>query len=202
MTPESERRCTAFAGDTRIASGTHQQVAEDVKKAVDAGEGRPVLVFDDVTSRPVELDLRGSVEDVARRYARPQGEDPSGAGGPDPAPRLGPGRPRLGVVAREVTLLPRHWAWLSSQRGGASATLRRVVEQARKDSAGCDRAREAQDATYRFMAAIAGDQPGYEEALRALYSLDGEGFETHTASWPADLGEHARRLAAGAFGAG
>jgi hypothetical protein len=178
MTPESERRCTAFAGDTRIASGTHQQVAEDVKKAVDAGEGRPVLVFDDVTSRPVELDLRGSVEDVARRYARPQGEDPSGAGGPDPAPRRGPGRPRLGVVAREVTLLPRHWAWLSS------------------------RAREAQDATYRFMAAIAGDQPGYEEALRALYSLDGEGFETHTASWPADLGEHARRLAAGAFGAG
>ncbi len=99
-------------------------------------------------------------------------------------------------------MLPRHWAWLSSQRGGASATLRRVVEQARKDSAGCDRAREAQDATYRFMAAIAGDQPGYEEALRALYSLDGEGFETHTASWPADLGEHARRLAAGAFGAG
>lgn len=145
------------------------------------------LIFDDATGKPVDVDLRGSPEEVRARL--------------EPAAR-GPGRPKLGVTAREVTLLPRHWDWLAAQPGGASVTLRRLVEEARRGGGGKERRRQAQDAAYRFMSAMAGDAPGYEEATRALYAGDGARFEAQTQAWPADVRDHARRLAADAFTTG
>jgi hypothetical protein len=165
-----------------------------VKDAVERGEGNPILVFDDTTSGLVEFDLRGGSPDILARL--------SGAGAAakqDDEPARGPGRPRLGVVPREVTLLPRHWDWLNSQPGGASVALRKLVESARKAGAGADGVRLAREAADRFMSAMAGNQPGYEEAARALYAGDRVGFERVTASWPADVRDHARGLAATAF---
>ena len=109
------------------------------------------------------------------------------------------GRPKLGVVAREVTLLPRHWDWLNGQPGGASVTLRKLVEEARRRSSATDQAREGQEAAYRFMSAIAGDLPGFEEATRALWRRDAARFEHETDAWPKDVRDHARALAARAF---
>lgn len=195
--------CTAFAGHRRLAAGDLLAVALAARAALAAGERAPLLCFDDETARPVELDLRGSAAEVRARYRAgpaPAGPRP-GTAAPETAsaaPR-GPGRPRLGVVAREVTLLPRHWEWLSAQPGGASVALRRLVEEARRTGGGRDRVRRAQEVAYRFMTALAGDLPGYEEATRALFAGDRARFEARTAGWPADVAGYARRLAAGAF---
>ena len=113
--------------------------------------------------------------------------------------KSGPGRPKLGVVAREVTLLPRHWAWLSSQPGGASVALRKLVEQARKDSQSQDQRRLSQEATYRFMSVMAGCLEGFEEAARALFAADRLRFEALTASWPQDIQNHLQHLAQAAW---
>jgi hypothetical protein len=133
------------------------------------------------------------LEDVRQRLAR----EPSGSAQDQPGqegPR-GPGRPRLGVVAREVTLLPRHWDWLSGQPGGASVALRKLVEEARRANAGKDRVRRSQEAAYRFMSAIAGNLPGFEEAARALFARDPERFADCIRGWPADVQQHLARLA-------
>src|SRR6202011_5661244 len=111
----------------------------------------------------------------------------------------GPGRPKLGVIAREVTLLLRHWEWLAEQSGGASVALRRLVDEARRANKDKDRIRHAQEAAYRFIAAMAENKPHYEEVARALFAADSKRFEAGTASWPADVRDHARRLAAAAF---
>ena len=172
-----QRPCTAFAGARRIASGDLKDVALKAKRAVDRGGPAPVLIFDDASGEVIEVDFRGT---------------------PEPAPR-GPGRPRLGVVAREVTLLPRHWDWLASQPGGASVALRKLVEEARRANAAKDRVRLAQEAAYRFMTTLAGNEPGFEEALRALFAGQRQRFEERIAGWPAGVREHAKKLAAGAF---
>lgn len=117
---------------------------------------------------------------------------------PEAVPR-GPGRPKLGVVAREVTLLPRHWEWLNGQPGGASVALRKLVDEARRANDGKDRVRQAREAAYRFMSVMAGNERGFEEATRALFAGDRERFEEFVASWPADVRDHAKRLAAAAF---
>ena len=187
-------RCIAFAGHRRIAAGDRRTVALAVKAAVDRGERAPVLIFEEATSGRVELDLRGSVEDVVARLERPDAAVPAAK-----PPARGPGRPRLGVVAREVTLLPRHWDWLAHQPGGASVALRRLVDEARRAGEGADRVRAAREAAYRFLTAIGGDLPGYEEALRALFAGDRSGFGTHIRNWPIDVREHAEQLADGAF---
>ena len=109
-------------------------------------------------------------------------------------PKPARGRPRLGVTAREVTLLPRHWDWLATQPGGASAALRRLVDQARRDSGGADAIRQAQEATYRVMTTLAGDFPDYEEATRALFANDRQRFAQLTAGWPGDIGDYIREL--------
>jgi hypothetical protein len=188
--------CTAFEGSRRIAAGEVAQVALKVKHVVDRGPRGPVLIFDDITSEQVELDLRGTLEEVASRLAAQ-----AAAAEPAPAPEepRGPGRPKLGVVAREVTLLPRHWEWLGRQPGGASVTLRKLVEEARKAGAGRDRMRQAQEAAYRFMSVMAGDRPGFEEATRALFAGKQRRFEELVGAWPADIREHARKLAAPAL---
>ncbi len=117
----------------------------------------------------------------------------------DAQTQRGPGRPKLGVVAREVTLLPRHWDWLNSQPGGASVALRKLVEEARKSHSGKDRRREAQNAAYKFLTAMAGNEQGFEEALRALFAGDHERFEQFSEAWPADVRDHGRMLAEASF---
>lgn len=180
--------CTAFAGTRRLASGARAEVALAVKAALAADPGARVLVFDDADGRPVDFDLRGDAAEVAARPAPAE-----------PAPKRGPGRPKLGVSAREVTLLPRHWDWLAAQPGGASAALRRLVDAARRADAGPGRVRRAREAAYRVATALAGDAPAYEAAIRALYAGDLAGFTAATAGWPAEVRDHVRTLAGPGF---
>lgn len=191
--------CTAFAGTRRLAGGPVRDVARAVKTHLDAHPETQVLVFDNTSAQPVEFDVRGSVEDVLARLERtaPAASEPADT---EARPR-GPGRPKLGVIAREVTLLPRHWDWLAAQPGGASVTLRKLVEDARRAAEGADRRRAAQEAAYRFMAAMAGNAAGFEEATRALFSADAAAFASLTQSWPADVRDFARELAHAAFDA-
>jgi hypothetical protein len=196
--PTTDRHtCTAFRGTARIASGDLTWVALAVKEALEGDETAPVLIFDDRTSRLIEIDFRGSRDDVLRSVAsRDLAEE---AASEPEAPVRRPGRPKLGVVSREVTLLPRHWDWLNSQPGGASVTLRRLVEEARRASDGKDRVRQAQDSAYRFMMVMAGDRPGFEEATRALFAGNLERFRQETAEWPTDIRDHAYGLASAVF---
>jgi uncharacterized protein len=190
MCGESQTLCTAFHGMQRLAGGALPEVALQAKIAIDRGE--QVLIFDDTTSEPIEVDFRGTAEDVRKRLTR-------AAEPPDAAPR-GPGRPKLGVVAREVTLLPRHWEWLSGQPGGASVALRKLVEEARRANAGKDCVRQSQEAAYRFMSAMAGNLQDFEEATRAFFAGDGARFDELIEPWPRDVRDHAQKLAAVALG--
>jgi thiamine kinase-like enzyme len=176
---------TAFEGIHRIASGSPGLVAAKVRDVLSKGETTPVLVFDDVTGMQIDLDLR---QLTYQAPAKPAQELRSA------------GRPRLGVVAREVTLLPRHWDWLSRQKGGGSAALRRLIDQARRQSVDEEAMRAAREAVYRFMTAMAGNAPGYEEALRALFAGDAGRFSGLTSEWSADVREYIGRLAPAAFG--
>ncbi len=186
MSEMLEGRYTAFAGMRRLGAGELAAVALVVKGAVERGERAPVIVFDDATGEQFELDVRGTAEEVLGRL--PAAPEP-------PALSSGPGRPKLGVVAREVTLLPRHWEWLNRQPGGASVALRKLVEQARREHAEEDRVRQAQEAAYRVLSALAGDLPGFEEAVRALYTRQRERFDELTAGWPEDVRDYGRRMA-------
>ena len=187
-------RCTAFAGPFRIASGELRHVAMKAKQAHDLEPARTVRVFDDGNGRSVELPLELPAGEFLRLLSQPEL-----APAPEPAPPRRPGRPKLGVVAREVTLLPRHWDWLAAQPGGASVALRKLVEEARRVTAGDDRRRAAQEAAYRFMQAMAGDEPGFEEAARALFAGDISRFDAQIAGWADDVREHAQWLATDAF---
>jgi hypothetical protein len=182
---------TSFDGHRRIASGSLLTNALAVKQALESRAVGPVLIFDDASGRSIDVDLRGSDDEIAARLA-PQ-ED--AAADDADAPR-GRGRPKLGVVAREVTLLPRHWEWLAAQPGGASVALRKLVEQARKAGSDKDRARQAQERAYHFMSAMAGDLPGFEEASRALFANERDRFGELIAAWPDDVRAHTLHLAA------
>jgi hypothetical protein len=193
--------CTAFEGSRRIASGQLADVAAKAKRVIDRGETGPVLIFDDQTSQLIEVDFRGTEKDVLKRLTAPvpqcakQTETDQQAG----VGARGPGRPKLGVVAREVTLLPRHWEWLNMQPGGASVALRKLVEEARRVNAGKDRVRQAREVSYRFLSAMAGNEPFFEEATRSLFAGNAERFEEMISGWPADVRDHAKKLASGSF---
>lgn len=178
-----DERFVVFHGPERVASGTRVEAA----LAAHALASQPgVLVFGP-DGRGIDFDLTGERDEISKRY------------GPAEAPR-GRGRPKLGVVAREVTLLPRHWDWLASQPGGASVALRKLVEAASRAAEGPDRIRAAREATYRFASAMAGDLPGFEEAMRALFAGDDTAFETRIEAWPADIATQLRTYASEAFG--
>ncbi|MEL7719971.1 DUF2239 family protein [Citromicrobium bathyomarinum] len=211
MTDFADIAATAFAGHSLLASGPLNLVALAVRKAEREGADGPLLVFDDASGRVIDLDLRGSEADVLARLAD------RGAVRPGPArardkPR-GRGRPKLGVVGREVTLLPRHWDWLEQQPGSASQVIRRLIDAARREEGGAAVAARPADSvhpvhptrpvprrvraerTYRVMTDLAGDQPGYEEALRALFVGDDAALAANIADWPGDVAAYVHRLA-------
>ena len=190
MEPNLIRLCTAFEGTKQIASGYLWQVASQVQAKNSFHNLEPVLVFDDLTGQVIDLDPRGLAAAEAPSHTEP-------ALAEEPARK--PGRPKLGVVAREVTLLPRHWDWLATQPGGASVALRKLVEEAKRTSKDKDRLRSAQEAAYRFMSAMAGNEPGFEEAARALFAGNREGLTKIAEAWPVDVGNHAKKLALRAF---
>lgn len=159
----------AYDGVMRIAQGSLAEVSAGARRAL--AKGGSVLVFDLNTGRVVDMDPRD-----------PPPVEPAA----EPARR---GRPKLGVTAREVTLLPRHWDWLATQPGGASVALRKLVEAARKADPEGDLALARRDAAYRFMSALAGDLPGFEEASRALFSGDIKRLKACLADWPGDVGD-------------
>ncbi|HEU0151453.1 MAG TPA: DUF2239 family protein [Bradyrhizobium sp.] len=182
---------TAFEGQRRLITGALADVALAVKRA--GATQSPIAIFDDHTGRAVDLDLRGSDAEILARLPQDTSSDlPVEAPASEPRGR---GRPKLGVVAREVTLLPRHWEWLNAQPGGASVALRKLVDEARRANGDKDRAREAREAAYHFMSAAAGNRPHFEEASRALFADDRRHFVALIADWPADIRDHAVALA-------
>jgi hypothetical protein len=182
---------TAFEGQRRLATGPIAEVALAIKRATKPGAS-PIAIFNDATGRPIDLDLRGSDAEV---LARLSAMSPAVTEEAAPSEPRGRGRPKLGVVAREVTLLPRHWEWLAAQPGGASVALRKLVEEARKANGDRDRHRSARDAAYHFMSALAGNLPNFEEASRALFADDRRRFTSLIAAWPADIRDHVVKLA-------
>jgi len=183
---EDEQTYTAFVGTSLLASGTRDQVLTALKSRFDRDRGELILTFEDQNGRQLDFDLRGKLADVLARYQ------------PVPA-RVGPGRPKLGVVAREVSLLPRHWEWLEQQPNGASAAIRRLVDEARKRNPREQQTRSAIEAAGRFLSVMAGNLPGYEEASRALYARNKQRFDELIRKWPKDIRLHAQRLVRGAF---
>jgi hypothetical protein len=175
-----------FEGERRIATGPKLDVAVAAQARLAEAPEASLLIFDP-EGRQVDFDLRGGPWDIALRL-----------GEGDAAPR-GRGRPKLGVTAREVTLLPRHWEWLAAQPGGASVALRKLVEAARRESEGPDRRRAARDAAYRFASVMAGDRSGFEDMSRALFAGDAATFAARIADWPSDIADQLRALATEAF---
>lgn len=162
---------TAFANGLWLATGSRDEVVKTLRVMPHMPRASDILVFDNETGRQIDFDLRETDQ-----TAQPSGR----------------GRPRLGVKAGEVTLLPRHWDWLKGQPGGASAALRRMVDAAMKQPRSAEAGR---DAAYAFLSAIAGDYPGFEEAIRALYQNDRARFEAVAAPWPPAISGHAVGLA-------
>lgn len=171
---------TAFAGSQRIASGGRDIILAELKQYTDTHADR-VLIFEDLTGKQVDFDFSGSLDDVLER-------------GRARSVRVRPGRPKLGVVGREVSLLPRHWDWLEDQPNGISAAIRRLVDEARKREPGAQRAKRLRDGIARFMWAMGGDLPQFEEATRALYGESDVRLEELIATWPVDVRDHVLRL--------
>ncbi len=204
MNPTAPIHWIAFAADQQIALGQPAQVAVDVKQFVDRHPETAVVILDSISSRTVEIDLRGSLQNVLDglpaswdlEVASAEASAEASAGDePAQEQARSRGRPRLGVVAREVTLLPRHWDWLGTQPGGASVALRKLVERARRSSAESDRMREATESAYRFMSVLASNAPGFEEASRSLFAGDIAKLTVQIQGWPSDVRVHLLNLA-------
>jgi hypothetical protein len=198
MSPGPDTTYIAFEGDRCIAAGDPRDVISVVKATLDRRKDSVILIFDGTTGGPIEIDFRGSISDIVARLPKIAGRPVAAEDDAQPGPR-GPGRPKLGVVAREVTLLPRHWEWLAQQSGGASVALRKLVDEARRSGEDGHRNRKAQEAAYRFLSAMAGNRPHSEDAIRALFAGEAARFEKLIADWPTDVRHHSARLAAGAF---
>ena len=164
---------TAFAGVRRVAEGALRDVLPILKQRFDRDHSESVLVFEVETGRQIDFDLRGSLEAILEREI--------------PTAVRGPGRPRLGVTSREISLLPRHWDWLERQSSGISSVVRKLVEQASRDNPGPERARRIRAALSPVLSALAGDRPNFEEACRALFAGDTARFEALIARWPKDV---------------
>ena len=194
------KQYVAFAGDEIIARGEITEVVRRCKTRLDGGEESRIALYDDANGRAIDIDYSGGAAEVLARL----GDHPilgesvrkPPAGPPDQTTKMprGRGRPKLGVVAREITLLPRHWEWLGGQSGSASAALRRLVETARKDGADREQVRKTVEAAHRFMWDIAGDQPGFEDASRALFAKDFKLFVERISRWPEGVRAQLKRF--------
>lgn len=178
---DSTKTYTAFTDDNLVADGKPSTVLTIVKTRLAAHPEEAILIFDDSTGKQVDFDLTQPEEEPVAK---------------------GPGRPRLGVIAREVTLLPRHWDWLADQSNGASAALRRLVDAARKNESPADVARRTAAATGRVMTVLAGNRPNFEEAYRSLDAGDRARFTDLISGWPNDVRTHLLRMSQDAFPAG
>jgi hypothetical protein len=195
-----EVRAALDAGEAHpilvLESATSAPVDLDLRGTPEEAAGRAAAWVAGRAGGPASALARGSAPAPVEDPSHPSATGAlTGQDGPDPgaghaAGRRGPGRPRLGVVGREVTLLPRQWDWLAAQPGGASVALRKLVEAARKADQSPQRIRRTQDTAYRFMHALSGDLPGFEEATRALYRWDLPELERLTGSWPRDVRDH------------
>lgn len=184
---------TAFEGKKLLTQGELKDVVLSVKKHLGKADHGGVLIFSNSTGRTMDFNFRGTKEEILRRlepFTVVDEESPASSG---------PGRPKLGVISREVSLLPRHWEWLATQRGGASATLRLLVDEARKKSLGTETVKQVQERTYQVMSVLAGDLPFYEEALRSLYKKDRKKFHLYVSEWPADIRKFILELSAPVF---
>jgi len=176
----------AFAGEKLIAEGSIAQVKEKIQNYVDR---QNFLFFDQDNGKQISLDFDPRLDPPLPNVSEGR-----------PAVKNKRGRPRLGVVGREITLLPRHWEWLDEQRSGASATLRRLLDQHRLDNTSVDKTRLAQDSTNRFIYAIAGNLGNFEEAVRALYANNPDGFAECVKRWPSDIRQCTKHYSDGAWG--
>jgi hypothetical protein len=160
---------TIFLKNEVVAHGAPEQVVPKMRELQPLERTSDLLAFDDETGKQIDLDLRPEAEPLPRR-----------------------GRPALGVEAREVTLLPRHWEWLAQQRGSASATLRKLVEEALKKGRS---PKDHHDTAYRFLHVMAGDLPYFVDAVREIYAGNKVGYDHFSHDWPRDIRDHGRRLA-------
>ncbi len=188
-----DRTFTAFVGNRLLAAGSITEVVARSKSVVDAGVSERVALFDDETGRIIDIDYTGSTQEVLARLAIHPLLQPEEEAVKEEKPR-GPGRPKLGVVSREVSLLPRHWAWLAHQRGGASAALRKLVDEARIKYKAQEQAFKAKEAVHRFMWDMAGDFPYFEETTRAFFAKDYRRFSTLISEWPPDIRQYLELL--------
>ncbi|MGJ8529363.1 DUF2239 family protein [Maritalea sp.] len=193
MSYSPELECVAFVGHHLIAAGALAEVVNEVKRHHDRNPNELIHVFNGQDSSMIEIDLRGSVEDVFDRLFKKD------VHAEDAVPPKRVGRPKLGVVSKEITLLPRHWDWLRQQRGGASVTLRKLVGEAMRVSDPNRDQRQLQSKTYGLMTAVAGDLPKFEEAARALFALDGDKFKAETSDWPSPLRDHLLKISKDLF---
>lgn len=175
---------TAFAGTTRLVTAPLSEMLRTVKGFLDGEGSQRLLIFDDSRGEQVDFDFSGNLDEV---LARVIGKEQKRA----------PGRPRLGVVGREISLLPRHWEWLDRQPQSASATIRRLIDTARKDNPGANEERRRIEAADRFIWVMAGDLSNFEEASRALYSRNWERLQELTRGWPVDVRDHLLHLLKG-----
>jgi hypothetical protein len=184
---------TAFNNTDLFHQGDLSEVVLKIKDHIGKAENTTITVFSDATGKTIDFNFQGTKKDVQKRLDVFVSESSL------TNTITGPGRPKLGVISREISLLPTHWEWLSTQPGGASAILRRLVDEARKKSLNTPSIKSIQEKTHRFISAIAGDLEGYEEVLRAMYRKDEDQFLIHMSSWPNDLKTHALFLSKGMF---
>jgi hypothetical protein len=174
----SAQTYAAFADNRLVASGPLEEVLRATKKR--AGKsGKPILIFEESSGRQVDFDLRGSLDEVLARTSTQA--------------KPGPGRPKLGVVSREVSLLPRHWDWLENQPNGASAAIRRLVDEARHNETGIERGRHVRNGINRFLWSVAGDFANFEDVARALDAREDSRLDGLMSSWPKDVRDYVFR---------
>ncbi len=182
---------SAFDGHQLLFKGAFSEVVLKIKKRIGKDSNSSILIFSDATGKTMDFNFQGTEKDILKRLEVFVTEKSQ--------PLEGPGRPRLGVVSREISLLPRHWEWLASQPGGASATLRKFVDAEMRKSSDGPSVQQAQERAYKFMNVMAGDLEGYEDALRALYRKDKKQFTASIKNWAPDVKTYVVELASPVF---
>ena len=183
---------TAFEGFQICAHGSLDSVAISIKQRLKKDPTTQFLIFSNSSGKQMDLDLSGSQKVILERLKIYQASHFS--------PATGPGRPKLGVISREVSLLPQHWEWLSNQSGGASATIRRLVDEKIKEPVSAEnQIKQAQEVVYRVLSSLAGNLPNYEDVIRFLYRRDKKSFRNAMSDWPKDVVSHTMALSKRVF---